>query len=76
MPDFLTVVIRLPGDKEGRKKITSALSLGEEFYGGRVTAMSLADEVTMNEQLEELCGEDILAEAESKVAEIHMSAFD
>lgn len=73
MHEYLTVVIQLPPDKESRKKISSELRLGENFHGGRITGMSLADELTLNEELTKLGGEDLLAQAETQVAQIHMS---
>jgi hypothetical protein len=47
----------------------------EDFHGGRVTGMSLANELTLNEQLVEIGGEDMLAKAEAKVAQVHARAF-
>lgn len=53
MADFLTVVLKLPEDREQRKQITQALSFGSEFHGARVTAMALGDEMSLVEALEE-----------------------
>ncbi|MDR6397972.1 hypothetical protein ACTOWA_00290 [Herbaspirillum seropedicae] len=71
MSDYLTVVIKLPANKDARKAITSQLRLGEEFQGGLITGMSMADEMTLNEKLTELAGEDMFEEAERLVAEVH-----
>ncbi|CAE6820776.1 hypothetical protein R70006_06186 [Paraburkholderia domus] len=51
--DYLTVVIQLPDDPEQRKAVTTALPMAGNFHGGRITAMSLEDEITVNELLEE-----------------------
>lgn len=75
MADFLTVVIQLPDDIESRKQITSSLQLGGTFHGGEITAMSLEDEMTMNEQLVELCDPALVEQAQERVAKIHQAAI-
>lgn len=52
--DYMTVVIQLPDDPEQRKAVMSALPLSGNFQGGRITAISLEDEITVNELLEEM----------------------
>lgn len=64
--DYLTVVIQLPGDPEQRKAVTAALPLSGNFHGGRITAMSLEDEITVNEFLEERLDCDDVEEARSQ----------
>lgn len=76
MAEFLTVVIQLPEGKESRKQIASALQLDGNFHGGRVTAMSLEDELTLNEQLIELCDPSLVEEAQKNVAKIHQGLND
>lgn len=71
MNKFLTVVIQMPEDIASRKAISEALQLGGEFHGGRITGMSLEDEMTMNEQLVELGGEEMFSEAEKRTAAVH-----
>lgn len=54
-PNFLTVVLQLPSDEAGRKRICNALSLDANFFGATVTATSLADEIAVNQLLELRC---------------------
>ncbi|MEO6917873.1 MAG: hypothetical protein ABI171_02330 [Collimonas sp.] len=54
-PDYLTVVLQLPSDEQGRKRLCNALSLGTNFFGAQVTATSLADEIAVNQLLELRC---------------------
>lgn len=54
-PNFLTVVLQLPPDEAGRKRICNALSLDADFFGATVTATSLADEIAVNQLLELRC---------------------
>lgn len=74
--DYLTVVIRMPKDAENRKKISSELRLGEQFHGGQITAMSLEDEMTVLELIEQ--HEDfephIAEEARAQSKELHATA--
>lgn len=64
--DYLTVVIQLPDDPEQRKAVTAALPLSGNFHGGRITAMSLEDEITVNEILEEKLDSDEVDEARAQ----------
>lgn len=50
---FMTVVIQLPEDADQRNQITENLGLDKVFHGGVVTAVSLEDEITVNELMEE-----------------------
>jgi len=54
-PAFLTVVLQLPSDEAGRKRICQALSLDADFFGATVAATSLADEIAVNQLLELCC---------------------
>ncbi|AMO98942.1 hypothetical protein CAter282_1042 [Collimonas arenae] len=54
-PTYLTVVLQLPQDEQGRKRIYNALSLDTNFFGAVVTATSLADEIAVNQLLEMRC---------------------
>lgn len=54
-PNFLTVVLQLPPDEAGRKRICNAFSLDADFFGATVTATSLADEIAVNQLLELRC---------------------
>ena len=49
---FITLVIQLPQSEEMAKSVTEGLSVGGDFRGGLVTAMSIEDEITVNELLE------------------------
>ncbi|WP_041742269.1 hypothetical protein [Collimonas fungivorans] len=53
--NFLTVVLQLPQDEAGRKRICNALGLDADFFGAKVTATSLADEIAVNQLLELRC---------------------
>jgi len=66
--DYMTVVIQLPEDPVQRKAIGKALPMSGSFLGGRITAMSLEDEITVNEVLERDLDPDTveLARAEAK----------
>lgn len=64
--EYLTVVIQLSDDPERRNKITSALPLSGNFHGGRITAMSLEDEITVNELSEDMLGCDDVDEARAQ----------
>lgn len=48
MKKFITIVVEAPND-EFFKKIT----LGGMFYGGKITAMGMGDEMTKLEKLED-----------------------
>jgi hypothetical protein len=64
--DYLTVVIQLPDDPEQRKAVTAVLPLSGNFHGGRITAMSLEDEISVNELLEEKLDSDDVDEARAQ----------
>lgn len=50
---YITVVIRMPESPDDRKKIADALQLGGSFHEGRVVAMSLEDEMTVLDCIEQ-----------------------
>ena len=64
--DYLTVVIQLPDDPEQRKAVTAALPLSGNFHGGCITAMSLEDEITVNEILENKLHSDEVQQARAQ----------
>jgi hypothetical protein len=66
--NFLTVVLQLPQDEQGRKRICNALSLDVDFFGGRVTATSLADEIAVNQLLELRCDPADVQDVRARVA--------
>lgn len=70
MADFMTVVIRLPDAKNDRKQIAKALKLGATFHGGQITALSLDDEMTVLDVLENTCDPDLIGEARTKAKEL------
>ncbi|MEE9493029.1 MAG: hypothetical protein V3W04_06585 [Gammaproteobacteria bacterium] len=57
MCDCITVVIRLPKDKQLRSNVLNSLRLGSTFEGGSITAMSCENEITKVEQYEMLVGD-------------------
>ena len=67
-PNFLTVVLQLPPDEAGRKRICHALSLDANFFGATVTATSLADEIAVNQLLELRCDPADVREARERAA--------
>ena len=76
--DYLTVVIRMPSDPASRQAITHTLSIGTDFNGGEVTAMSMEDEITINELLEQALDEqgmqDCMEDARRKAKLMHVAA--
>jgi hypothetical protein len=58
----------LPQDEQGRKRICNALSLDADFFGGRVTATSLADEIAVNQLLELRCDPADVQDVRTRVA--------
>lgn len=67
-PAYLTVVLQLPSDEQGRKRICNALSLDANFFGAVVTATSLADEIAVNQLLELRCEPADVRDARERVA--------
>lgn len=66
--NFLTVVLQLPSDEQGRKRICNALSLDADFFGAKVTATSLADEIAVNQLLELRCDPADVQDVRTRVA--------
>lgn len=64
--DYLTVVIQLPDDPGQREAVREALPLSGVFNGGRITAVSLEDEITVNELLEAKLDSDDVDEARAQ----------
>lgn len=67
-PNYLTVVLQLPADEQGRKRIRNALSLDADFFGAKVTATSLADEIAVNQLLELRCEPADVQDVRTRVA--------
>lgn len=67
-PDYLTVVLQLPTDEQGRRRIYEALRLDANFFGAVVTATSLADEIAVNQLLELRCQPGDVKEARQRAA--------
>ncbi|VWC79875.1 hypothetical protein BLA39750_01115 [Burkholderia lata] len=61
--DYLTVVLQLPDDPDGRAAVSEALRVGGTFNGATITAVSLEDEITVNEILEEQMDSDEVDDA-------------
>lgn len=74
----LTVVLQLPADPSQRKAVTQALAIGSEFYGAKVTAASMEDEISTLEFVEEALEEEgffhVLQEAREKAQALHQSS--
>lgn len=68
---FITLVIQLPQSEEAAKSVTEGLSIGGNFRGGQITAMSLEDEITVNELLEQAIEEN---EADVDVDDVRANA--
>ncbi|WP_211470112.1 hypothetical protein [Collimonas humicola] len=67
-PNFLTVVLQLPADEAGRKRICNAFNLDASFFGATVTATSLADEIAVNQLLELRCDPADVKDARERAA--------
>lgn len=67
----LTVVLQMPENLEQRRKIIDAIGLGRCFHEGMVVAMSMEDEITAMEYLEEHVDDDLLADARKHAKAIH-----
>lgn len=74
--DYLTVVIRMPKDAKDRKRLSTTLKLGGEFCGGQITGMSMEDEMTVLELIEQHEDFDtaIADDARAKTKLIHADA--
>jgi hypothetical protein len=72
--EYLTVVIRLPEDRQQRETIAQTLRVGESFHGGRITAMSLEDEITVIELLEAKLPASEVDEARAQAKRLHARA--
>ncbi len=72
--DYLPVVIQLPDDPVQRKAVTAALPLNGDFHGGRITAMSLEDEITVNDFLESKLDNDAVDDARREARALHAAA--
>lgn len=72
MSKYITIVIRMPEDAAGREQVKRGL----ELLRPHQTAMSLEDEMTVLELIEqhEDFREYIADEARAKTAELHASA--
>ncbi|AIY42933.1 hypothetical protein LT85_3775 [Collimonas arenae] len=66
--NYLTVVLQLPSDEAGRKRLCNALSLDAHFFGAVVTATSLADEIAVNQLLELRCDPADVKDARERAA--------
>lgn len=74
--DYLTVVFRMPNDSESRKQVSASLQLGGSFHGAKITGMSLEDEMTVLEFIEqnEDFDEAIADDARAKTKKLHAEA--
>lgn len=76
--DYVTVVVQLPDDPAQREKILGQFQVGGDFHGGRVTAMSTEDEITvvelMEARLDSVDVDEVRAEAKSVAARAEAAA--
>jgi hypothetical protein len=72
--NYLTVVLQLPADAQGRKRICNVLSLDADFFGAKVTATSLADEIAVNQLLELRCDPVDVQDVRTRVARRNQTA--
>lgn len=72
MSNYTTIVIRMPADEAGKEAVQQAMRLLEPHR----TAMSLEDEMTTLEMIEQHPDFDecIAEDARNKVAELHKQA--
>ncbi|HTD02502.1 hypothetical protein [Undibacterium sp.] len=52
---YLTVVLQLPEDKEGRLRLIDAFSPDQHFFGARVAATSMEHEIAVSQALAQYC---------------------
>ncbi|MES2104913.1 MAG: hypothetical protein V4634_12915 [Pseudomonadota bacterium] len=60
-PKYMTVVLQLPPDQEGRSRLTDAFSPGKQFFGAIVAATSMENEIAVSQSLAEHCSEKDIA---------------
>lgn len=68
---YMTVVLRMPEDPDQCGKVVDAIGIGKEFYGARGVAMSIEDEMSLNELLVAEVGEDRADELRKEVEALH-----
>lgn len=76
MTKYFTVVIKLPEIKEAQTPLGSVFKIGNKIGEGEVVAMSLEDEMTILELIEqhEDFDPNIADEARRKTKELHAAA--
>lgn len=72
MSNYMTIVVRMPSDEAGKAAVQQGLNLLKPYQ----TAMSLEDEMTTLEMIEQHPDFDecIAEDARNKVAELHKQA--
>lgn len=60
---YLTVVLQLPDDKEGRLRLIDAFSPDNAFFGATVAATSMENEIAVSQALAQHCTTEQAAEA-------------
>lgn len=68
---FITLVIKQPSDPRARQLMHNQLTHVISLYGGSVTGMSLEDEMTLCERLQERLPGDEVEKAREEVAALH-----
>ncbi|WP_394780214.1 hypothetical protein [Undibacterium sp.] len=60
---YLTVVLQLPEDKEGRLRLINAFSPDNEFFGAVVTEASMENDIAVSRSLAQHCTPDQVTQA-------------
>lgn len=68
---FITLVIRQPSDPRARQLMRDQLTHVIGLYGGSVTGLSLEDEMTLCERLQERLPDHEVEQAREEVAALH-----
>jgi hypothetical protein len=53
MANYMTIVVRLPADNGATAKVCQSLRLGGDLHGAEITGLSMEDEMTILELIEQ-----------------------
>ena len=68
---FITLVIKQPADPRARQLMHEQLNHVIRLYGGSISGMSLEDEMTLCERLQERLPDDEVEQAREEVTALH-----
>lgn len=68
---FITMVIKQPSDPRARQLMRDQLTHVISLYGGSITGLSLEDEMTLCERLQERLPDHEVKQAREEVAALH-----